>query len=332
MSHRKHAFWTLTAIFAVVMLLGVSGCAGTALSGPVGGDQSSQAGNPAGAAVGTSALRSGTPGAVDLTAIAPIGGNPSGRGTLDGTSQALAAPAPGNLPPGITAVRPLDGSQVCSMPEVAVAIHVSDAMRITGPLDLSMVAFTLDGTSIIPQARLSGTLAFPQSDVTVSYTPTTALAAGLHHAAFTYPSPTGPATLSWSFTVIAGECPVTGGAQAILPPEIASVMPADGSQVCATPQVGLTLHLTDAMLTNGAFDQSKLSFMLDGNNVTQDAQILMSMTSPPSQVSITYAPKSPLQLGTHQASIAYAALRGPYTYSWSFSVVGGSCAAAAPGH
>jgi hypothetical protein len=64
------------------------------------------------------------------------------------------------------------------------------------------------------------------------------------------------------------------------PPEIAGIHPLDGSQVCPRPQIGVDLFLTDAMRQAGSFDLSTVTLTLDGKDVTQDAQVLLSMTPP----------------------------------------------------
>ena len=110
------------------------------------------------------------------------------------------------LPPEIAGVHPPEGSQVCPTPQVGVALNLTDAMRQAGSFDLSTVTFTLDGKDVTQKAVVLGTLTYPQSRVSLSYTPTTALALGIHRAAFTFPSASGRSTFEWTFTVANAPC------------------------------------------------------------------------------------------------------------------------------
>jgi uncharacterized repeat protein (TIGR02543 family) len=128
----------------------------------------------------------------------------SGRSTFEWTFTVANAPC---LPPEIAGVHPPEGSQVCPTPQVGVDLNLTDAMRQAGSFDLSTVTLTLDGKDVTQEAVVLGTLTYPQSRASVLYTPTTALALGIHRAAITFPSASGRSTFEWTFTVANVPCP-----------------------------------------------------------------------------------------------------------------------------
>jgi hypothetical protein len=321
--------WTLVAFFSTMMLLGVAGCAasgGKRVAGTT--PQDDQTGNSEPAPVGGAPS---TPGAVGMHADQT---GSSGAGTPGKP----ATPQPG-LPPDIASFRPLDRSEVCPTPQVALALRLTDGTRHNGEFDPSTVIFALDGKNVIQDAAVLGTMNYPQSQVSITYTPKTALQPGMHQVSFTYPSAIGPNTLQWTFTVVVGNCPVGsvpgthGGGnppvgttpQPGLSAEIAAFRPLDGSEVCSTPQLALALRLTEAMRKKGAFDPSTVILSLDGQDITQQSAILGTMDYPQSQVSITYKPKNALRAGMHQASFTYPSANGSKTLKWTFTVVSRPC-------
>jgi hypothetical protein len=110
-----------------------------------------------------------------------------------------------------------------------------------------------------------------------------------------------------------------------LPPTVPRIFPASGDQVCAAPQVGVDLLLTNWLRTNGSFDLSKISLLLDGTDVTSLASSLQTMTSPASFARVLYTPATNLASGTHQADLTYLTASGPRTLKWSFTVAGMAC-------
>jgi hypothetical protein len=105
-----------------------------------------------------------------------------------------------------------------------------------------------------------------------------------------------------------------------LPPEIAGVHPLEGSQVSPRPQIGVDLNLTDAMRKAGSFDLSTVTLTLDGKDVTQEAQVLGTMTYPQSRASVLYTPTTALTLGTHRAAFTFPSASGRSTFEWTFTV------------
>jgi hypothetical protein len=226
MKNRKQVLSTLTAVLSAVVLMGVAGCSPEGVSAPIGGTTLSNGdvGNPPGtpgdvlAGQGANPLR--TPGSGDLTGAAPMG-NPNGGAGLPGavnpptgaTNVPGWPPPPGatpqaGLPPEVGAFRPVDGGEVCATPQVALVVHLNDAMRKAGSFDPATVVLAVDGKNVTQDAQFLGTMTFPQSQVSLTYTPKVALSLGAHQVSFTYPGARGPSTLAWSFTVVAGSCPV----------------------------------------------------------------------------------------------------------------------------
>jgi hypothetical protein len=105
------------------------------------------------------------------------------------------------MPAGILGFLPPDGVQICPTPRVVLALHLTDAIRKDGAFDPSKVTLTLDGQNILSKISLIAPMIYPQSQVTLTYVQGTPLALGAHQVKFTYPSPGGPLTLTWNFTV-----------------------------------------------------------------------------------------------------------------------------------
>ena len=122
-------------------------------------------------------------------------------------------------------------------------------------------------------------------------------------------------------------------APAPAPMQIAALYPADGSQVCPRPQVGVDLEfaaqvptiesggpLTDLL----SFDQSTILLTLDGNDVTADAVQTMPF-SYPALFSVLYLPTTDLAPGVHDAALTYITLTGPQSRTWNFAVATIGC-------
>ena len=264
-------------------------------------------------------------------------GQPTGSGmAIGGSLPIFGTPQPSNLPSEIAGFHPLEGIQTCPSPQVGVDLRLTDAMRRDGAFDRSTVTLTLDGNDVTKEAGVRGSMDYPQSRVLLLYTPATPLVLGTHRAAFTFPSASGRSSVEWTFTVANIPCPppqdeivvypgsgtpVTPGALA----DIAIVHPPEGSQVCPRPQIQVDLHLTDAMRRDGVFDRSTVTLTLDGNDVTQQAEVLGTMTYPQSQVSLSYTPTTALATGTHQAAITYPSTTGRKTHAWTFTVANITC-------
>jgi hypothetical protein len=82
-----------------------------------------------------------------------------------------------------------------------VRLLLSDLVRTPGGrFDPSKVVLELDGSDVTGLAAVSETLVQPASAATMLFQPTSDLALGSHHAAFTYPTGVGSTTLGWDFT------------------------------------------------------------------------------------------------------------------------------------
>ncbi len=173
--------WSMTAFFAVMVLVGLVGCTTSGIEGALPEGNSQDIDGPVG--------QPQTPGGV-------VGGGPQTNETLQP-----------NLPPEITRFRPPEGSQACPTPQVGVDLLLTDAMRKNGAFDLSTVVLMLDGKDVTQAAQVLGSMTYPQNRASLSYIPTIALALGTHKAAFTYPSASGRSTHEWTFTVANIPCP-----------------------------------------------------------------------------------------------------------------------------
>jgi hypothetical protein len=110
------------------------------------------------------------------------------------------------------------------------------------------------------------------------------------------------------------------------PPQLSRLYPAEDSQVCQVPQVGVSLYLSDLVRTaGGAFDPSKITLTLDGTDITSAATIFQALTQPASRATILYTPPSDLALGPHQAALTYPSTARSQTYTWSFTVASVLC-------
>jgi hypothetical protein len=81
-------------------------------------------------------------------------------------------------------------------------------MRSDGTFNPSTVMLEVDGVDVTSQARVVGTLTYPQSRVSLSYIPSTPMALGTRWAAITFPSANGQrTTYRWTFIVADIPCP-----------------------------------------------------------------------------------------------------------------------------
>jgi hypothetical protein len=115
--------------------------------------------------------------------------------------------SPSGPPTEVTRIAPPHGARVCPRPEIAVDLRLTDALRKAGVLDLSKVRLALDGRDVTAEARVLGTMDFPQGRASLMYTPRRPLAPGLHRATLTIASVAGPRAFAWTFTVAAIPCP-----------------------------------------------------------------------------------------------------------------------------
>jgi hypothetical protein len=116
-------------------------------------------------------------------------------------AQALQS-APPSRPAEITKVYPDEDAIVDGpTPEVGADLVLNAAMRKGGEFDSSTVALTLDDRDVTARALVRGTMDYPQSRVTMIYTPDEPLAEGRHEAALTLPAEKGRTTYRWSFNV-----------------------------------------------------------------------------------------------------------------------------------
>src|SRR5574341_1532851 len=110
-----------------------------------------------------------------------------------------------------------------------------------------------------------------------------------------------------------------------LPPEIAGLHPLEQTQACLHPQIGVDLVLTDAMRKNGSFDLSTITLTLDGNDVTREATVVESLSSPHDRVSVLYTPTTDLTMGSHHVTILIPSASGPENFEWIFVVADIPC-------
>ncbi len=89
--------------------------------------------------------------------------------------------------------------------------------------------------------------------------------------------------------------------------------------------------LSQIVLTDGAFDPSKVILTLDGGDVTLAAAVTQSMSFPATHGTILYTPPSDLSLGPHQGILTYPSTDGPLTRTWNFNVASIACPGAS-GH
>jgi hypothetical protein len=116
------------------------------------------------------------------------------------------------------------------------------------------------------------------------------------------------------------------------PMPVARVIPAHGSQVCPTPDVGVDLLLTNYLRKSGSFDPWTITLKLDGVEVTGSASSLQTMSSPASLAHVSYTPDTDLGTGLHQAELTYATASGPQTLQWNFTVAAIACPATGGTH
>jgi len=122
-------------------------------------------------------------------------------------SAAPSSPSPTG-PREIAGIYPQEGSRVCPLPRISVELHVTDGMRSGGTFNPSTVTLTVDGVDVTSQARMLGTLTYPQSRVSLVYLPSTPLATGTHWTAIAYPAANGRrTTFRWTFAVADIPCP-----------------------------------------------------------------------------------------------------------------------------
>jgi hypothetical protein len=90
--------------------------------------------------------------------------------------------------------------------------------------------------------------------------------------------------------------------------------------------VGVNLYLTDLLRTNGSFDPTKVVLKLDGEDVTDLAEIAQTESSPASRAIVLYTPTTDLAVGDHLASFTFPTASGTITISWGFTVAAIDCA------
>lgn len=177
-----HVTWTMGACFAVVLLVGLAGCAASGVERALPEGNSQDANGPIGRLQATGVV---------------VNGNPPTNGT----------PQADDLPSEIVRIRPPQGSQACPSPQVGVDFHLTDGMLKDGSFDLSTVTLTLDGKDVTQKTEVLMPMTSPSDKVFLSYTPTTVLALGKHQASFTYPSASSRSTYEWTFMVADIPCP-----------------------------------------------------------------------------------------------------------------------------
>jgi hypothetical protein len=105
----------------------------------------------------------------------------------------------------------------------------------------------------------------------------------------------------------------------------------EGSTACLRPQIGVRLGLSGWVRTaSGAFDPSKVTLTLDGEDRTATATISQSASSPASHAKLLYTPSTNLQAGSHQVRFIYPSPAGEEVRTWSFNAAGTTCTTSAP--
>jgi hypothetical protein len=152
-----------------------------------------------------------------------------------------------------------------------------------------------------------------------------------------------PFPAAGSFTLTATFTPTVAGAfntsSDTAPHEVVSssvvephvrFLPPEGEHVCLRPELRLTLWLTDYMRTDGKFDPTSVSVLLDGTDMLPDSAIMQNASGPASIAEIIYTPDADMPLGTHTVELTFDSATGVQTMTWTFEVDTLACASAAP--
>lgn len=103
------------------------------------------------------------------------------------------------------------------------------------------------------------------------------------------------------------------------PVQITGVVPAPGTRVRADTLVRVELAPKQGSST---IRIDSLRLLIDGRDVTQQAQTAFTDDVPPSQGEIWFSPSPPFASGTHNAEVGFIDEEGHrLSYSWSFLVV-----------
>ncbi len=107
-------------------------------------------------------------------------------------------------------------------------------------------------------------------------------------------------------------------------PEQASVFPAEGSVVCSTDPVRVSLMLTDAMREGGILSPNAVWLTVDGAEVPFD--VVGTRDFPQSQATLVFS--GGLPAGTHEATLYYPDEAGEvWSYTWTFETADEACPA-----
>lgn len=110
------------------------------------------------------------------------------------------------LPAEIYATRPRDGEEGCPRTPIGVDIRLTEALRKGSVFDISQITLTVDGVDVTQKAEVSGTRDFPQSQASLSFTPSTPLPLGQHKAALIYSTTSGRLNYAWTFHISEKPC------------------------------------------------------------------------------------------------------------------------------
>lgn len=110
-------------------------------------------------------------------------------------------------------------------------------------------------------------------------------------------------------------------------PTVTAFYPANGSQACPRPAIGVNLDLSGLVEKSGSFDPSTIMLTLDGQDVTSAATIVQTNSAPSSFGIVRYTPPTDLALGSHAALLALRNPPGQAIGQWSFTVANIVCPA-----
>jgi hypothetical protein len=111
----------------------------------------------------------------------------------------------------------------------------------------------------------------------------------------------------------------TGPTGEELPPHIDYTDPADGSTVSEVQAVCARFSFQEGNGLGKRAPEEQIAFYLDGRNVTDKMDGLLSLDIPRSYGLLCYKSEGPLPAGWHTAKVVYRDVKGTrFEYSWRF--------------
>ncbi len=160
------------------------------------------------------------------------------------------------------------------------------------------------------------------------YTPTMALMAG--SSALSAGLDVGCPPIDQRGVLRPQDAPCDMGAYELRHPQLMRLYPADTTQDCLRPKIGVTLELTDAVRTGGSFDRTKVELHLDRTNVTSAATFFESEDYPARLATLLYRPPANLAPGSHEVILAYTTETGTHWRLWNFTAADIACTMGTP--